>query len=406
VYFMGPLRNALHCMHASKLRTILTMLGIILSEAVMILTSGLGIGLESGYNAASLNNNGTWTIAPLPAPLQAGGNHPRSLTDSDIAALTKGADPKIISDVVPVVSGMAPVRYNGNQYGGVIYGSSAAFLRVQSTAIRLTGGSVFTEQQYKDSARVILIGPDLLRALFNGDADAAMGSTVQIGLVSFKVIGTIGPGPWSLALVPLTTARAFLFGGKHTVQSIDIRQADLYATMPAVNQITDILDREHFIKNPGQRDYAISPVNLSQWPLTEQTLTLLRWVTVAATGIALLIGALGLANIMLVTVTERTSEIGIRRAVGARRSAILRHFLFESVLVAGLGGIIGIGLGVAATVGAQRLLSNTGPLYGVPGFSVTSILSAFGLSLLVGLAAGCYPATRAARMQPWDALRY
>jgi putative ABC transport system permease protein len=406
VHFMGPLRHALHCMHASKLRTILTMLGIILSEAMMILTSGLGIGLEGGYNTASVNNYSAVTISPQSMPAQVGGNRPRSLSDSDIEALTKEADPAIISDIAPVVNGMAPVRYKGTQIGGVIVGSTAAYLRVQKSAVGLTGGSIFTEQQYKDSARVILLGPILVQTLFNGDVDAAIGSTVQIGLVSFKVIGTIGPAPVSVALVPMTTARAFLFGGKHTVQSIDVLTTSLDALFPAINQAFAILDREHFIKNPNQRDYSINPVDLTQWPLAGQTLTLLRWVTVAATGIALLIGALGLANIMLVTVTERTSEIGIRRAVGARRSAILRHFLFEAVLVAGVGGIIGIGLGVAATVGAQRILPNITPPYGVPGFSLNAILCAFGLSLLVGLTAGTYPATRAARMQPWDALRY
>lgn len=404
--FTAPLRHALHCMLASKLRTILTMLGIILSEAIMILTSGLGVGLESGYSTASVNNYGAISVLPLPAPLQSGGNHPRSLSDSDIEALTKDSDPKIISDVVPIVNGMAPVRYNGAAYGGLIVGSSSAYLRVQNSAIGLTAGSVFTDKQYEDKARVILLGPILVQSLFNGDVDSAIGSTVQIGLVSFKVIGTIGPSPQSIALVPMTTARAFLFGGKHTVQSIDVLTTSLDALFPAVEQVSAILDREHFIKNPGQRDYGIGPVDVTQWPLAGQTLTLLRWVTVVATGIALLIGTLGLANIMLITVTERTNEIGIRRAVGARRSAILRHFLFEAVLVAGLGGIIGIGLGVAATMGAQRFLLDIAPPYGMPGFSVNAILCAFGLSLLVGLAAGSYPATRAARMQPWDALRY
>jgi putative ABC transport system permease protein len=301
---------------------------------------------------------------------------------------------------------MAPVRYNGKNFGGMIIGSSAAYLRVQNSAIGLTGGSVFTEQQYEDSARVILLGPVLVQVLFNGDVDAAIGSTVQIGLVSFKVIGTIGPEPMSIALVPMTTARAFLFGGKHTVQSINLLTTSVDVLFAAIDQASAIMDHEHFIKDPGQRDYSIGPVGLTQWPLAGQTLALLRWVTVAATGIALLIGALGLANIMLVTVTERTSEIGIRRAIGARRSAILRHFLFEAVLVAGFGGIIGIGLGLAAIVGAQRILPNIAPPYGVPGISLNAILCAFGLSLLVGLAAGCYPATRAARMQPWDALRY
>ena len=404
MHLTGPLRNAFHCMHAGKLRTILTMLGIVLSEAIMVLTSGLGLGLESGYSAATVTNYGTLSIAPG-TPAEAGGNQPRSLRDSDIDALSRGADPAIISDVVPVVGGMVPVRYNGMQFGGFIVGSSAGYLRVQSSAISLTAGSVFTEKQYAEKSRVILLGPPLVQALFNGDTHAAIGSTVQIAKVSFKVIGTIGPSPANLALIPMTTARAFLFGGKYTVQGVNVLTTSLDAILPAMTQISAILDREHFIKNPGQRDYQVQPVEVAAY-LAAQTLTLLRWVTVAATGIALLIGALGLANIMLITVTERTGEIGIRRAVGARRSAILRHFLFEAMLIGGVGGIIGIGLGVAATAAARHTLPNILPPYGVPGLSINTILCAFGLSLLVGLAAGCYPATRAARMQPWDALRY
>jgi len=338
-------------MHAGKLRTILTMLGIVLSEAIMVLTSGLGLGLESGYSAATVTNYGTLSIAPG-TPAEAGGNQPRSLRDSDIDALSRGADPAIISDVVPVVGGMVPVRYNGMQFGGFIVGSSAGYLRVQSSAISLTAGSVFTEKQYAEKSRVILLGPPLVQALFNGDTHAAIGSTVQIAKVSFKVIGTIGPSPANLALIPMTTARAFLFGGKYTVQGVNVLTTSLDAILPAMTQISAILDREHFIKNPGQRDYQVQPVEVAAY-LAAQTLTLLRWVTVAATGIALLIGALGLANIMLITVTERTGEIGIRRAVGARRSAILRHFLFEAMLIGGVGGIIGIGLGVAATAAAR-----------------------------------------------------
>jgi len=132
----------------------------------------------------------------------------------------------------------------------------------------------------------------------------------------------------------------------------------------------------------------------------------LDWFTLGLTAIALLIGALGLANIMLITVTDRTPEIGIRKAIGARRGAILRQFLIEAMLIAGIGGLIGVGLGVGATITGQHLLPRYAPMWGMPVISIPAIGIAFGISLLIGLLAGCYPAIRAARLCPMDALRH
>ena len=405
MFLKDSLRIALHSMHTGRLRTVLTMLGIILSAAIVIMTSALGAGLENGYRIAGKTNYATIAVSTLPAQPTAGGSGSRDLRDSDVEALARESDPAVISDIAPIVTGSVMVRHGPKQFRGSIVGSTAAYLRVQSSAVSLAAGSVFTDEQYKNRARVILLAPVLVKALFNGDPNAAIGSTVDIGKLRFQVIGILGPAVTNSALMPMTTARAFLFGGVRTVGSIDVLTTSAASINPAIEQINGILGRQHFIRDPSLRDFIALPQNPTN-SLVVQFIDLLHWFSVGVTGIAFFIGALGLANIMLITVTERTGEIGLRRAVGARRGAILRQFLFESVLIAGLGGIMGVFVGAASTTAASRILPRVAPVYGVPQMSVEIIACAFGLSLLVGLVAGCYPALRASRLQPWDALRY
>jgi putative ABC transport system permease protein len=173
----------------------------------------------------------------------------------------------------------------------------------------------------------------------------------------------------------------------------------------AVAETNSILDRLHKIASPGERDYTVQ-TNVAQLQQVASYISLIRWVTLTVAGIALFIGGLGVGNIMMVTVTERTSEIGVRRALGARRATILRQFLTEAVSLSGLGGIVGIGVGLGMVALGTWLLPRYAPGYGTPDLSWSAVLIAFAISLFIGLAAGGYPALRAARMQPIDALRY
>jgi len=395
---------ALHCMHKGRLRCFLTVSGIVASVALVIILAGLSGSLNATYNLAYniVNEPISVTKALASTP---GGNRPRSLSDSDVEALKRECDPSLVSGVMPIVGGAVPIRNGPAVYRANVTGATTDYL--QMSVIEVTAGSVFSKEQYRNSARVVLVGPEIVSALFNGDNYAALNSSVQIGLASFKVIGTLSLDDrgGNTALMPMTTARSYLFGGMHTVSSIILLSASVDSVPAAVKQVQSILDQQHFIKDPDQRDFDVRSADYKT-TATRQLLNLLVWFGSGVIGIALLIGALGLANIMLITVTERTNEIGVRRAVGARRGAILRQFLVESIILAAGGGLIGVTCGVGAILVARALLAKFALGFVPPEVSVPAVILGFGLSLVIGLVAGCYPAIRASRLHPWDALRH
>jgi len=378
------------------------MLGIVVSVSVVTLVAGLSGGLNDTYRVTIDVLARSVMVTPS-APSTLGGNGPRSLTNSDVEALRRDSSPSVVADIVPLVTIPTMMRRGTSTYRATIVGASSGYLQLNHSMI---AGTMFTDEQYRDNSRVVLLGPALVQSLFGGDAAAALGGTVQAGRFTFQVIGLLGPDGAGddTALMPVTTARAFLFGGMRTVQAVGVVAANVDAVGPAIAEINRILDKQHFVKSPVQRDYTVTSAE-SVLSIAHQLLAVLFWFTVAVTGIALFVGGLGLANIMLITVTERTCEIGVRRAVGARRGAILRQFLVESVIIAGFGGLVGVALGIGLALAGQRILPALVPLYGPPHLSMEAALLAFGLSLLIGLVAGGYPALRAARLQPWDALR-
>ncbi|GAA4711490.1 ABC transporter permease [Pseudonocardia yuanmonensis] len=398
-------RIAARGLRTNKLRSVLTMLGIIIGVAAVIVLVAFGNGLQRFVADA---------FGPLANQIQitktqgaiSGNRAARDLTDADVDALADTGRAPAVASVTPSVNGSALLQVTGDgQHRSSILGTQADHLDVANR--ELVVGSFFDEQQARNKAKVVVLGPNPVATLFAGQAGEALGKDVRIGRTTFRVIGVLKANGQQddVAVMPLGTARSYLLGGGDVVDSITLRAVSTDAVPQAVQQASAILDQRHAIRDPGERDFTVTALQ----SLLDQSSQVLSFVTIfvaAVAGISLVVGSIGVANIMLVTVTERTREIGIRKAIGARRRAILQQFLIESMILTGVGGVLGILLGIGLSVAAGIVLPRLVTDFPAPAVSVGSVVLAFTVSLLIGLVAGGYPANRAARMRPIDALRH
>ncbi len=327
------------------------------------------------------------------------------ITNNDVKALANKDNAPDIAEVVPTVGVTnATVVYNGaTDTPSQISGTTPNFAAVRNYPVQW--GTWITQQQYDEHANVVVLGLTDVKNLLGEQADgsAIVGQQVLIGGASFNVIGVFaskGTNGFqdqdSLAIMPLTTARDTLVGNTGTVDGLTVQATSAKTSAAAQSQITAVLVAQH----PGSTstDYSV----LNQQSLLQTVASNNRTFTVllgAVAAISLLVGGIGVMNIMLVTVTERTREIGIRKAVGARRGHILTQFLVEAVMLAGIGGVLGaaIALGLSAVVTIQNVTPVVEPY---------SVFLALGFAIGVGLFFGIYPANRAAKLRPIDALRY
>ncbi|QQR77313.1 MAG: ABC transporter permease [Candidatus Moraniibacteriota bacterium] len=396
--------EAFWSLSTNKVRSGLTILGIVIGIASVITMVSIGQGAQASI-ASSIESIGSNLIIVMPGAQRTGfasggRGSAQTLTLDDAIAIKSGVDG--VRAVAPDVSRRYQLTAKGNNTNTEVVGTTADYLVARNVAV--DQGRFFIDQEEKSSAKVAVLGPTALEDLFGVGADP-IGQFVRIKNVDFEVIGSTtlkgGSGfnnPDDFVYVPITSAQHFLSGDAY-VNTISIAAEDQESMVAVQQSISDLLLSRHAISDPAQADFSL--VNQNDIIATASSITGTFTILLSSiAGISLLVGGIGIMNMMLTTVTERTREIGLRKAVGIRRRSIRLQFLVESIVLTLFGGIIGIILGWAASL----LISHFAGLSTT--ISLSAILLAFGVSAGVGIVFGYYPAERAARLSPIEALRY
>jgi putative ABC transport system permease protein len=402
-------RTGLDAVRAHRMRSLLTTLGILIGIAAVMLTVGLGLGAQATITS-QINSLGSNLLVITPGSttgsggVRAGAGSASTLTPGDAAALADKTVAPDIAGVAPVVQRATSLTAGGSNWTTTVVGSTPDFLPVRARTIGT--GRFITADDVSGQAAVVVLGSTTAQNLFG--SEEPIGRTVTAGgSTPLTVIGVLAPAGASLggnqddtAIVPLTTAADRIIGGSAltSVQNIFLAATSQETLSAAYQEATQTLLVRHRITDPANADFTIA----SQQSILDTASAITGTITVLLAGVAgisLLVGGIGVMNIMLVSVTERTSEIGLRKALGASPRAIRRQFLVEASVLGSVGGIAGIVLGLVASA----ILSNALGQQVV--FSWSATLLAVVVSVGIGLGFGVYPAGRAAKLAPIDALR-
>jgi putative ABC transport system permease protein len=395
--------TALDSLLANKMRAILTMLGVIIGVAAVIALLSIGNGVNQSITG-EIQSIGVNLIV-ITTDADNSGGYP-ALSLSDVEALQDVLNAPAVGNTAASVQGTQEVVNGANSLRSTVFGVTASYFPINNLTDFQAGDSL-TEQDIDTNARVAVLGADAATDLF--EATYPIGENIKISGISYEVVGVLEAADSfasndSSVYIPISTAQSRLYTertrrGEKAVNMISVQAVSEAQTDAAIEQITETLRREHNITYANDDDFSIiSQADLlAAFDVITGTLTAFLG---AIAGISLLVGGIGIMNIMLVSVTERTREIGIRKAVGALRRDILVQFLMESIVLSITGGLLGVLLGWGISIVAGRLIDLATVV------DIGTILLATGFAAAVGLAFGIYPAWRAAGLRPIEALRY
>ncbi len=402
--FKESVQIALKALLANKLRSVLTMLGIIIGVGAVIAMVSVGMGVRRNVQSsiASLGSN---MLIVSPGSANSGGV--RSAAGSTITLKYDDAEAiknkiKNIDYVSPTVSNSYQI-VNGNQnWNSTVQGVTPEYMAIRSLTV--STGSFITQNDLNTRNRVAVIGTTVAENLFG--TTNPVGKTIRVHNSPYKIVGVLeskgqssmGQDQDDVVIVPLTTAQERLLGITY-VKSINIQVSDSTKMDQVQSEVETLLRQRHHIIGDKEDDFSVRNLTSLMQTMT-QTTTMITILLGSIAGISLLVGGIGIMNIMMVSVTERTREIGIRKALGATFQNIMMQFLIESVVIGVVGGLIGIGFGCTASMAIARFGGFNTVITAAP------VLLSFFFSVGIGLFFGIYPARKAALLDPIEALRY
>tara|TARA_R110000868_G_scaffold45485_3_gene151027 strand:+ start:3500 stop:4720 length:1221 start_codon:yes stop_codon:yes gene_type:complete len=402
---LNLLKIAFKAIVLNKMRTLLTMLGIIIGVASVIAMLAIGEGSKASIRE-TISSMGSNIITIRPGaddrgPARGSGGNVQTLTLQDYEVIK--AKSELLSYSTPVVNSGGQVINGSNNWPSTIYGVNPDYLNIK--VVDLQSGSMFTDAEVKSASKVALIGQTVVDNVFPNGQEP-VGQMIRFNNIPFKVIGvleekgenTFGQDQDDVVIAPFTTVqkRILAIDYLNQIMASAVSEAD---APEAVTQVTEILRSQHKLQDSEEDDFSVRSMEelISTFSSTSEMLTILL---VAVASISLLIGGIGIMNIMYVSVKERTKEIGLRMAVGGKGSDILMQFLIEAILISITGGILGVILGLGATVFIEKFLNwpTSVALY--------SIVISFAVCAVTGIFFGWYPARKASSLDPITALRY
>lgn len=401
------LSEAWHAMGANRLRTFLTMLGMVIGVGAVVLMMAIGEGAQQSIKR-SIDSMGSNLFVILSGSSSMSGSRSASGNSSalNMNDATAVGDLDDIGAIAPISTGNAQIIYAGNNSNTPIVGTTPSYFSIRRWDVE--SGELFSEADVRSANRVALVGKTVVENLFGDDIDP-IGKTIRIKNSPFLILGVLegkgqsfdGRDQDDTIILPITTAQRKLFGNQipGSVRMIMAQAKSEKYMGVAEESINDLIRQRHNIRENTESDFSVR--NLTAMAKTaSDTAKTMSMLLGAIASISLLVGGIGIMNIMLVSVTERTREIGIRMAIGAREKDILLQFLLEACVISIVGCVIGVGLGLGGAllvkkmVGAEILIS------------MQSIVLAFSVAASIGVFFGYYPASKAAKLHPIEALRY